>query len=86
MGDNFITDLEDYDALTGEEKAEEQKALRALGYYRGPYGGYHSGGSWPPTRFCHFRLAPHHSARPIHPSKHRRQGWLQQPTQALLYI
>ena len=51
MGDNFITDLEDYDALTGEEKAEEQKALRALGYYRGPYGGYHSGGSWPPNEF-----------------------------------
>ena len=51
MGDNFITDPEDYDALTGEEKAEEQKALRALGYYRGPYGGYHSGGSWPPNEF-----------------------------------
>ncbi len=51
MGDNFITDLEDYDALTEEEKAEEQKALRALGYYRGPYGGYHSGGSWPPNEF-----------------------------------
>lgn len=51
MGDNFITDLDEYDALTEEEKAEEQKALRALGYYRGPYGGYHSSGSWPPNEF-----------------------------------
>ena len=51
MGNNFIESLEDYDALTEEEKAEEQKALRALGYYRGPYGGYHSSGSWPPNEF-----------------------------------
>ncbi len=51
MGNNFIESLDDYDALTEEEKAEEQKALRALGYYRGPYGGYHSSGSWPPNEF-----------------------------------
>lgn len=51
MGNNFIDNLDDYDALTEEEKAEEQKALRALGYYRGPYGGYHSSGSWPPNEF-----------------------------------
>ena len=51
MGNNFIESLEDYDELTEEEKAEEQKALRALGYYRGPYGGYHSSGSWPPNEF-----------------------------------
>ncbi|MBR6590218.1 MAG: fasciclin domain-containing protein [Bacteroidaceae bacterium] len=48
MGSNFIDNLEDYEALTEEEKAEDQKALRALGYYRGPRGGYHSSGSWPP--------------------------------------
>ncbi len=51
MGNNFIESLDDYDELTEEEKAEEQKALRALGYYRGPYGGYHSSGSWPPNEF-----------------------------------
>lgn len=31
--------------MTDEEKAEDQKMLKNLGYYRGPYGGYHSSGS-----------------------------------------
>ena len=45
MGKNFISNLEDYNNLTEEEKAEDQKALRAMGYYRGPRGGFHSNGS-----------------------------------------
>ncbi|NPD91064.1 fasciclin domain-containing protein [Xylanibacter muris] len=31
--------------MTDEEKAEDQKMLKNLGYYRGAYGGYHSSGS-----------------------------------------
>ena len=31
--------------MTDEEKAEDQKMLKNLGYYRGAYGGYHTNGS-----------------------------------------
>ena len=31
--------------MTDEEKAEDQKALKNKGYYRGAYGGYHSDGN-----------------------------------------
>ena len=31
--------------MNDEEKAEDQKMLKNLGYYRGAYGGYHSSGS-----------------------------------------
>ena len=50
VGSNFLG-KDAYDKLTEAEKAEDQKALRAKGYYRGPYGGYHSGGAWPPNEF-----------------------------------
>lgn len=33
-----------YSSLTDEEKAEDQKALKNKGYYRGPRGGYHTNG------------------------------------------
>ena len=34
-----------YTAMTDEEKAEDQKALKNKGYYRGAFGGYHSDGN-----------------------------------------
>lgn len=43
MGTAF--DEKTYTKMTDEEKAEDQKTLKNLGYYRGPYGGYHSDGS-----------------------------------------
>lgn len=42
MGSSF--DDKKYSKMTDEEKAEDQKALKNKGYYRGPYGGYHSDG------------------------------------------
>jgi hypothetical protein len=32
-------------AMTDDEKADDQKMLKNLGYYRGPYGGFHTSGS-----------------------------------------
>jgi hypothetical protein len=43
MGNKFGT--KKWSAMTDEEKAEDQKILKNLGYYRGAYGGYHSNGS-----------------------------------------
>lgn len=43
LGDQFGT--KKWADMTGEEKAEDQKMLKNLGYYRGAYGGYHSSGS-----------------------------------------
>lgn len=43
MGTAF--DTKDYTKMTDEEKAEDQKTLKNLGYYRGAYGGYHTNGS-----------------------------------------
>lgn len=40
-----IFDEKTYSSMTDEEKAEDQKALKNKGYYRGAYGGYHSNGS-----------------------------------------
>lgn len=34
-----------YTQMTDEERAEDQKALKNKGYYRGAYGGYHTDGS-----------------------------------------
>ena len=34
-----------YTSMTDEEKAEDQKALKNKGFYRGAYGGYHSDGN-----------------------------------------
>ena len=46
MGTEYITDIATYTAMSQEEKAEYQKAIKNLGCYPGPYGGYHtSGGS-----------------------------------------
>lgn len=43
LGDQFGT--KKWADMTDEEKAEDQKLLKNLGYYRGAYGGYHSSGS-----------------------------------------
>lgn len=43
LGDKFGT--KKWADMTDEEKAEDQKMLKNLGYYRGAYGGYHSSGS-----------------------------------------
>ena len=43
MGDQFGS--KKWADMTDEEKAEDQKMLKNLGYYRGAYGGYHSNGS-----------------------------------------
>lgn len=43
MGNKFGTKT--WAKMTDEEKAEDQKMLKNLGYYRGAYGGYHSSGS-----------------------------------------
>lgn len=43
LGDQFGT--KKWVDMTDEEKAEDQKMLKNLGYYRGAYGGYHSSGS-----------------------------------------
>ena len=43
LGDLFGT--KKWADMTDEEKAEDQKMLKNLGYYRGAYGGYHSSGS-----------------------------------------
>lgn len=43
MGNKFGTKT--WSKMTDEEKAEDQKMLKNLGYYRGAYGGYHSSGS-----------------------------------------
>jgi len=43
MGSKF--GVKTWASMTDEEKAEDQKMLKNLGYYRGPYGGYHSNGS-----------------------------------------
>ncbi len=43
MGAEF--DSKNYTAMSDEEKAEDQKALKNKGYYRGAYGGFHSDGS-----------------------------------------
>ncbi len=43
LGDQFGTNK--WADMTDEEKAEDQKMLKNLGYYRGAYGGYHSSGS-----------------------------------------
>lgn len=43
LGDQFGT--KKWADMTDEEKAEDQKILKNLGYYRGAYGGYHSSGS-----------------------------------------
>ncbi len=43
MGTAFDTKV--YTSMTDEEKAEDQKTLKNLGYYRGAYGGYHTDGS-----------------------------------------
>jgi hypothetical protein len=47
LGSNFVSDESgaSYNKMTDEEKAEDQKRLKNLGYYRGPFGGYHSSGS-----------------------------------------
>lgn len=47
LGNNFVEDesAASYNKMTDEEKAEDQKRLKNLGYYRGPFGGYHSSGS-----------------------------------------
>lgn len=34
-----------WSGMTDEEKADDQKMLKNLGYYRGPYGGFHTSGS-----------------------------------------
>lgn len=46
MGTNFLSDDDGsyYMSLTDEEKAEDQKKLKAMGVYRGPRGGYHTNG------------------------------------------
>jgi hypothetical protein len=46
MGSEYIPDDDGiyYNSLTDEEKAEDQKALKNKGYYRGPRGGYHTNG------------------------------------------
>ena len=36
IGDDFISSIDDYDAMTAEEKAEYQKALKNLGVYTHP--------------------------------------------------
>ena len=43
LGEQFGT--KKWADMTDEEKAEDQKMLKNLGYYRGAYGGYHSSGS-----------------------------------------
>lgn len=43
MGSTF--GVKNYLDMTDEEKAEDQKALKNKGYYRGPVGGYHTDGS-----------------------------------------
>ena len=43
LGDQFGTNK--WADMTDEEKAEDQKMLKNLGYYRDAYGGYHSSGS-----------------------------------------
>lgn len=43
LGNKFSTKT--WSKMTDDEKAEDQKMLKNLGYYRGAYGGYHSGGS-----------------------------------------
>lgn len=43
LGNKFGTKA--WSKMTDEEKAEDQKMLKNLGYYRGAYGGYHSNGS-----------------------------------------
>ena len=43
LGNKFGT--KNWSKMTDDEKAEDQKMLKNLGYYRGPYGGYHSNGS-----------------------------------------
>ena len=43
LGDQFGT--KKWAEMSDEEKAEDQKMLKNLGYYRGAYGGYHSNGS-----------------------------------------
>lgn len=45
LGEEFIGDLTKYKALTQEERAEDQKALKNMGYYRGAFGGFHSDGN-----------------------------------------
>jgi len=45
LGEEFISDLTRYKALTQEERAEDQKALKNMGYYRGAFGGFHSDGN-----------------------------------------
>lgn len=40
-----VFDEKTYTDMTDDEKAEDQKALKNKGYYRGAYGGYHSDGS-----------------------------------------
>ena len=42
LGNKFT---DNWAKLTDEEKAQDQKMLRNLGRYRGPYGGYHTDGS-----------------------------------------
>ena len=46
MGTEYTPDDDGkyYNSLTDEEKAEDQKALKNKGYYRGPRGGYHTNG------------------------------------------
>lgn len=43
LGDQFGT--KKWAEMSDDEKAEDQKMLKNLGYYRGAYGGYHSNGS-----------------------------------------
>lgn len=43
LGDQF--GVKKWADMTDDEKAEDQKMLKNLGYYRGAYGGYHSSGS-----------------------------------------
>jgi hypothetical protein len=46
MGTEYTPDDDGkyYNSLTDEEKAEDQKALKNKGYYRGPRGGFHTNG------------------------------------------
>ena len=43
LGNRFLN-KDQYDALDEAGKAEDQKNLKNLGYYRGPYGGFHTNG------------------------------------------
>jgi hypothetical protein len=45
LGSRFRVNGHDYTSFNEEEKAEDRKTLKNLGYYRGANGGYRTGGS-----------------------------------------